>query len=456
MALEKKQIGMQNIKRRLLKGGIWVTGGFIINALAALAIGALLARILSTEDVGLYFLAFSLVISGSTIIQFGMWRTVVRLVAESVTTQQLGRARSVIVKVLIWVAVGGAILSVLLSSNLGNWLASIVFENSKIGNLLPILSIWLSVSALRSIVAESFRGLHNIKMAALGQRILPNIILAGGFVAMWISNYNYDLYDTLLLSAATGTVVFAYTGLKLYRHISVFPRDNKIAMVDILRPSRPLFFSQTMTIIMGQAPIWILGVIQDASELALYGAAARISVIISMPLLISNNVIMPMVASLYSANEHNKLSRLLSMSVSFIAIPATLIFILFFVAGDEVLGFIFGNNYRGADISLTILSIGLLLNVYAGSAAVALAMTGNESRVLRSAFVSMLISLALGGLLIPQWGSVGAAIASSVGLGVYNIILCMHCKIGLNIQTYVGINGFKELYSAIVNKHWRR
>ncbi len=452
MTLEKKQIGLQNIKRRLLKGGVWVTGGFVINALAALVIGALLARILSTEDVGLYFLAFSLVISGSSIVQFGITRTVVRLVASAVTAKQLGQARSVIVKAFFFVAVTSILVTGLLGSNVGTWLAATIFDNSRLSDYFFLLGLWLSASALRSIVAESFRGLHNIKMAALGLRILPNVLLSAIFIGMWFSGHIFSLSDVFIISVITGTVVFLYTGIKLYRHISAFPQTEGITLSGILRPSLPLFITQTLRIIMVQAPIWILGATQMEGELALFGTAARVSALIAMPILIANNVIMPMVASLYSSNEHEKLSRLLSASALLTAVPSSLIFIVFLFVGADVLELVFGNDYRGGINPLLILSAGLLFNVYAGSATVALAMTGNERRVLRSAIIATSISLGVGIVLIPQMGAVGAAIAASTGLGIYNIFLCWHCQDVLGLRTYVSLRGFREIYSVIAEK----
>jgi O-antigen/teichoic acid export membrane protein len=451
MQQAEKRPSLHNLKQRLLKGGIWVTGGFAINALAALAIGALLTRILPPEDVGLYFLAFSLVLTLSSMVQFGMNRTVVRLAAESITSQAPGRARSAIFKTVSLVTTSSLILAILLSSDLGNWLATTAFKNSRINDYLPILIIWFSAYALRSIIAESFRGLHNIKMAALGQRILPNLLIVSGLTAIWIGDFAFSLSDALILAATAAILVFTYTGIKLYRQLIDFPQDGSVPLISILRSSFPLFISQTLSLVMAQAPIWILGATQTEHELALFGTAIRVAIFTSMPLLITNAVLMPMAASLHSANQHDKLARLLDVTVSLIAIPSSVIFVLIWFSGADILELVYGEDYRGGSTTLLILSFGSLLNVYAGSSAVVLAMSGNEHRVLRSAFFSSLLSIGAGFIFIPIFGSVGAATTASLGLIVYNIFLCWHCNNALGLRTYISMSGFKALYSLARN-----
>ena len=110
--------------------------------MSALAIGALLTRLLSSEDVGLYFLAFSLVLTLSSIVQFGMNRTVVRLTAKSITSQVPGQARSAIFKILSSVATISLVFGILISSDLGDWVTTIAFKDSRINDYLPILIIW--------------------------------------------------------------------------------------------------------------------------------------------------------------------------------------------------------------------------------------------------------------------------------------------------------------------------
>ena len=284
-------------------------------------------------------------------------------------------------------------------------------------------------------------------MAALGQRILPNLLILTGLIVIWRIDFSFSLSDAMILAAAAATLVIIFTGIKLYRQLIIFPSNDCVPFGSILRSSFPLFISQTLSLVMVQSPIWILGATQTENELALFGTAMRVAIFTSMPLLIANNVLMPMAASLHSANQKDTLARLLNVAVSLVAIPSSIIFIIIWFSGADILDLIYGKGYSEGAATLLILSFGSLVNVYAGSSAVVLAMSGNERRVLRSALFSSSLSVVTCLLLIPKYGSVGAAIAASTGLILYNIFLCWHCKNALGLRTYISIFGFQSLFS---------
>ena len=58
---------MQLLKRRLLSGGAWAFGGKILVALTGLISSALLARLLTPQALGTYFLAYSILNVGTSL-----------------------------------------------------------------------------------------------------------------------------------------------------------------------------------------------------------------------------------------------------------------------------------------------------------------------------------------------------------------------------------------------------
>src|SRR3712207_7596565 len=75
---------MQLLKRRLLRGGGWAFGGKMLVAFTGLASSALLARLLTPEELGTYFLAYSILNVGTSLGALGLTGTVVRLVAQGI------------------------------------------------------------------------------------------------------------------------------------------------------------------------------------------------------------------------------------------------------------------------------------------------------------------------------------------------------------------------------------
>jgi len=118
----------QSIKRRLVTGSIYAFGGQLVSTIAALAGTALLARILSPHNLGIYFIAFSVVSLLSVASQFGLGRTVVRTVAEADGASDGGRKREVIRKSLLILAVSTVVLAILMYSGGVDLLANSVFH----------------------------------------------------------------------------------------------------------------------------------------------------------------------------------------------------------------------------------------------------------------------------------------------------------------------------------------
>jgi O-antigen/teichoic acid export membrane protein len=79
---------MQRLKRRLLSGGAWALGSKILVALARLISSVLLARLLTPEALGTYFLAYSILNVGTSLAALGLTGTVVRLVAQGMSLKR--------------------------------------------------------------------------------------------------------------------------------------------------------------------------------------------------------------------------------------------------------------------------------------------------------------------------------------------------------------------------------
>ena len=77
----------------------------------------------------------------------------------------------------------------------------------------------------------------------------------------------------------------------------------------------------------------------------------------------------------------------------------------------------------------------MLVNVFFGSVGNVLNMTGNERLSLIGVLLGLSTNVILSVVLIPQYHAVGAAIACSSGIMVWNIALAIFVKLKINIRT---------------------
>ena len=158
---------MERITKKLIKGSAWVTIGKAVLGLATLATNALLTRLLPPDTIGVYFIVFSLVSGLALIAQAGMQHAVVRLVAEARSAGNKHLVTSIIHSAYSVVLVTTVLVCVAFSGGAGAWISNRVFDLTIPNVVVYIASAWLAALAFRSLIAETFRGLQDIKYATL-------------------------------------------------------------------------------------------------------------------------------------------------------------------------------------------------------------------------------------------------------------------------------------------------
>lgn len=426
-----------SIKKRLLTGGAWALTGKILTAVSVLAVNALLARLLSPEEMGDYFLTFSLVGFSAIVAQSGLGYTIVRLVAESMASGDYGRARQSIIRVFQILSVSVLVVVLVLIFGGGGFVAEQVFHSSLMGAIVHIAALWVVVQVFQSVNAEIFRGFHDIRLATIFGGLSTSLITVLMFLVLWVFRGHSDLREAVIVSVVAGLSTVLLSGVFLgrrYRRLA--SEGGEVALSEVLIISWPLWVTSLTLFVLTQADLWVLGLFRDQDEVALYGVAMRMVVLILMPLTIVNAVIQPIISDMYSTGKLSQLEKIMRASGTLVAIPAFVVLGLLVMFGDTILGYFFGEYYRGASLVLIILGVGQFVNVWAGSCGLALMLTGNQMLMMKLSMVTGLLTIAGSLLLVGRYGSTGIAVASSTGLVLQNVLMVMAVKRKLNIWTH--------------------
>jgi len=82
-------------------------------------------------------------------------------------------------------------------------------------------------------------------------------------------------------------------------------------------------------------------------------------------------------------------------------------------------------------------------------------MSNHEKLVLKNTLIAVLFVIALGLVIIPDYGTIGAAITFSAGLIAYNLLLVSACRKHLSLNTHISRSGIKNLFSKHSIHHIR-
>ncbi len=430
---------MHSLVGKLVTGSAWAFTGKIASAFCGLAANAILARLLIPEALGAYFLTYSLVSIAALVAQLGLGQTVVRLVAESMSRDLPGRAAKLVRLVIRLGGLGVLIVAAALILGAGTWLAWEVFDSTLMAGVITLVPLWVAVTAFPNLLAEIFRGFHDIRLATLFGGVVTTVLNALLFAGMWLLQGHSSLEDVLILAIAAGTTNTLMAGIFLWRKIRPMEGNGQIATREVLTIAWPLWLSNMLLFILTQADIWILGIFRPQEEVALYGAAARLVAAVALPLIVANAVLPPIVAEMYAQDRKQELQRALRATATIAGIPTFGVLIVFMLFGAPILGLVFGEFYQEGAVILALLSLGHLVNVAAGSCGLILMLTGHQMAMLRISLLSGVLAILAMLWAAPLYGPVGIAAAAATGMTLQNLLMLVTAHRRTQIWTHMDL-----------------
>jgi len=427
----------------MVAGSMYAFGGQFVSTIAALAGTAVLARMLSPQNLGIYFISLSVVSLAAVVSQFGLGRTVVRMTAESRGSHDAGRAREVIKMSLLLLAIVTGAVSIFMYFFGVEILASSVFNVPAITELAGALVLWFATLAFRGIVAEAFRGLHDVRGANLFGDMTTRCIFLVLLIGLWTCCKEVSMRTVIALNVAALAITVGAGLFVLHRKALPHARETYVSVATLISASWPVLVTDVANAARSQADIWLLGILSDSQSVALYGAASRLALLIPMPLIVLSTVTAPYIASFFSSGRRRELQAMLTRTTAFATIPAVGAVLLYVVVGDQILRVLYGEAYIACYPLLVILSVGQLLAVMIGPSALTLIMTGHQKEVMILTGVSSVV-LVLGGLvLIRVLGSVGMALTNAVVVAGATAIAAIVAARTAGVQTHATADALK-------------
>lgn len=427
-----------SIKQRLLSGGAWAFGGKLITAITSMALSALLARLLNTTDMGAYFLILSITTAAAMFIQLGLTQTTVKLIAESLGTGQSGRTRGALLKIFTLACLGATLITSLMTMEPGKWLIENTFNSQIITASLALAATWAIIIAFQNITAEAFRGFHAILPATLFGGLITSVASVLFFSALWLSGRQATVQQAVILSITAGAVSLLAALFVLRKKVHALPTDQSASPKtgEILAIAWPILITDVLLFALSQSTLWVLGAYRPQSEVALYGAAMRLIILVSIPLLIINAVVPPIIAEMNAQGKKSQLEHALRMTATVAGLPAFAVSICFILWGGPILELIFGEFYRSGATALALLSVGQLVNVWSGSCGLTLMMAGQQITMMVITIICGLLTIGGSLWIVQDYGTTGIAAIAAATLILQNVLMLLYAKKKVGVWTH--------------------
>lgn len=408
-------------------------------AIRVLSVGLLflfnvfLARWLGAEQYGHYALIVVWVNLAVLLVKGGLDTAALRFIPAYKVSNGNSSIRGFLSFSLLWIA--GWSLGVFLIASLVHWYRPFLPSGVPLWGV-GLLVLFLALSQLRRTVLLSYR---RLVLAELPESILkPLIFLVLAAAAMLAGNQG-SVVEAVHISWGLTLIGLLMGGMVLWRLIGVDIQDarpNYEARI-WLGASLIMLLNTGLHQVIKSFDILILGGFRGATEVAAYSAASRVADLVVFGLSSLNLMVAPKISALYTAGDFDALRRMLRKTAWFVFLFAVGVFLVFCLVGEWLLG-IYGSSFRSGFSALIILAAAQVFNSSTGSVGFLLSMTGRHKVALLIMLISAALSVPLYYLLIPLYGGVGAAVASAVGIVVWNLLMLLYAclKVGINPSIY--------------------
>jgi O-antigen/teichoic acid export membrane protein len=180
----------------------------------------------------------------------------------------------------------------------------------------------------------------------------------------------------------------------------------------------------------------LVGYYLPAAQAGLYQAASQISVVFVVVLSGLNRIQIPMLASLFQQGRHADMEEVFRVGTKWGVYLCLPILIVIMLAPANVLSATYGGEFSGGRTILLVLLIGQFANLITGPVGPILVATGNEKTALALSAAGLLLSVVMCTALIPRWGTLGAAVATSAALGLLYLGALLSVRSRLSLWPY--------------------
>ena len=432
-----------SLKNRLIVGSLWAFLGQGTTLLFGLLSTVLLARLLDSSDLGLFFMASSIVVLISAVAQLGLGKAASREIGRSISMNTIDEAWGYVLSISLLAVTSTVTISVLLAVWGYHFLALKLFTSEDLLSIKYMVILWMALFALRNVMLDIYRGFHDIRSTVILGEPLTKTLFAFSLLGVWILNCNISLQNTILILATSITAALVVGSVRLAIRSRQYVRVTFSPIIPLLRVALPLLVVNVTNMAYGQANVWLVSAFRPDKDVALFGAAMRLAIFVSLPLVVISSIMPPIIAALFAHNDRKRLSSVLQLTASLAAIPASLLTVVLLLFGKEILGLLYGAFYIDAYPILSVLCIGYFITVVAGLAGLSLSMTAHQE-VTMWVNTAGLITLVIGGIIAgPLYGALGIAIVSTCVVSIIAISCAVLCRHVLAIDTFAKFSSLR-------------
>lgn len=373
-------------------------------------------HILGKEIMGVYFLFLTYVSIFNLIGDSGFGASAIKRISEGKDQNELFSAFFVLRTILL-------IVATLI-------LLSIPTLFSDIQDLLPWVIIALVCAYLSNIVTVGLSAKNHLGIVSLSNGLgqITGIIFSIVFVLI-----GWKLFG-LIGGYLIGSIVVAFYCLKLKKLDYTLTKFTKSHIKSLAVFGIWMLLINTAGTIMGYADTIFIGLFMETGDVAVYRVALSFS---SGALFLASAILSTLAPKIshWSVTHHEReIAGVTSRSITWGLVIAIPIFIGGLFLAEKLLYYCYGADFASGGVACTVLLFQQVITVFLMFLGYALANSGYARQSFYGSFVAVILNVILNIIFIPNFGIIGASIASLIAIIINTIIVYVQLNNRIKIR----------------------
>jgi O-antigen/teichoic acid export membrane protein len=387
-------------------GAAWSLGARVASVVVRAGSVVVLVRLLTPSAYGTVTYMLSVASLLMLVVDFGLSASTARMLAEG----KYPRSQTL---VAAGIALGAPICLVLIGVYYTTGIAEEWLNAPKLLALRDVLCALLVVRVLRRFLKKCFEGIRRIdlssKVSLLVEWMPWGVSIIG--LLLWRRTAEVALFGN---AAGTGVMVLALGGvlwrvLEMRQTVTLPSREQVRSLVAY---ALPLMATSASMYVYTESDILLVQYFLGERSVGIYGVVVRLARTLHVPAIAIGSAAAGYFAKArLSDTQRSDLFVYATQGVVALYLPLSAGLVL---TADELLPFVFGNEYGGASFAAQIYALYLFMNAISALHSLALDYMGFARRRAVAALLSAGANIALNIVLIPQFGIEGAALATQI------------------------------------------
>ena len=426
----------EKVSRGILSVGVWTVTRVLVSALAT----PFLSRILGTDGYGQYAYYLAIIILAVPLASVGTLQTLSKYISESPDAARRSRVARLggVISLAGYAFIGTVVVLVLsLSPSPPPW------------ELTLVLLLCIGFDVLWFYARGLLYGLQREELAGIPGAIASVLGSVIGVVLAYLGHGLLGVFTGLMLGNAFMALAALRAGRRLIPHTH-YERSTDPPLRGLLVFALSTMLFTSFSMLLYKSGIMAVQLIaEDRTMTGLFATGLQSAESVWVFIVAVEGVMLQSTSRLWTEGRLGDLSAMVSRMLRYISLGTAFVLLYLLVYADELVRLYFGVRFADAAPVLRILIPGVFSYSLARLLGPVLHARGSVLVIAFVAGSASLLNVVLCILLIPEWGALGAALATSIAYGMvlapYALLLRRH-----GVHVFKGFAGSRQLALVVL------